>query len=247
MTEAFESHAEADLVDRIRTGSEYRPDMALVAVEADQIVGHVMIDGCWVRGEHGDREILMLSPLAVLPSHQQHGIGSTLIKAALDAAGRARGITDLLRQPRVRLRRRHGLALAYPRLGSTRGGPGLPAQRVRPTGHVVAGTVVYRPRSTIWVEPPTQPVSHLVRRTISVSGSANGRSSCSDGSHSCQGRDIGAANGSIMVRTACSPIDQIACACSGVQRPWPTAASSSSASLSQTSYVPPGPTSTHRS
>lgn len=48
MTEAFESQTEADLVDRIRTGSEYRPDMAPVAVEADQIVGHVMIDGCWV-------------------------------------------------------------------------------------------------------------------------------------------------------------------------------------------------------
>lgn len=89
VTKAFESQAEADLVDRIRTGSEYRPDMALVAVEADQIVGHVMIDGCWVRGEHVDREIVMLSPLAVLPSHQQHGIGSTLIKAALDAADEA--------------------------------------------------------------------------------------------------------------------------------------------------------------
>lgn len=31
----------------------------------------------------------MLAPLAVLPSHQQHGIGSTLIKAALDAADEA--------------------------------------------------------------------------------------------------------------------------------------------------------------
>lgn len=89
MTEAFESQAEADLVDRIRTGSEDRPDMAPVGVEADQIVGHVMIDGCWVCGEHGDREIAMLSPLAVLPSHQQHGIGSTLIKTALDAADEA--------------------------------------------------------------------------------------------------------------------------------------------------------------
>lgn len=87
---AFGSDVEADLVRAIRTDPCYRPELSFVAVDSDEIVGHVMIDGCWVRSATGDRPIVMLSPLAVAPDHQRRGIGTSLIDTAVravDAAG----------------------------------------------------------------------------------------------------------------------------------------------------------------
>jgi putative acetyltransferase len=87
---AFRSDTEADLVDRIRASGEYVPEMALVAQVDDEIVGHVMISGAVIRHGTGDRRIVMLSPLAVLPEYQGRGIGSTLVRAAISVA-RQRG------------------------------------------------------------------------------------------------------------------------------------------------------------
>jgi putative acetyltransferase len=85
---AFRSDAEADLVDRIRASVEYVPEMALVAEVDGEIVGHVMISGAVVRNADGDRRIVMLSPLAVLPASQGRGVGSTLVRSAVDVAER---------------------------------------------------------------------------------------------------------------------------------------------------------------
>ena len=87
---AFESDAEAHLVDRIRDSDEYVPEMALVAEVDGEIVGHVMISHAVIRSEAGDRPIVMLSPLAVLPAHQRSGIGGALVRTAVEAA-EARG------------------------------------------------------------------------------------------------------------------------------------------------------------
>jgi len=87
---AFGSDAEAELVDRIRASPEYVADMALVAQLDGEIVGHVMIGHAVVRNDDGDRQIAMLSPLAVLPERQRGGIGSALVGAAL-AVAEARG------------------------------------------------------------------------------------------------------------------------------------------------------------
>ena len=86
---AFGSDTEADLVERIRASDEYRPELSFVAADSGEVVGHVMIDGCVVRGEGGEREIAMLSPLAVAPHRQRSGVGTALIEHALAAADRA--------------------------------------------------------------------------------------------------------------------------------------------------------------
>lgn len=83
---AFGSDAEADLVERIRASDQYRPELSLVALDGVEVVGHVMIDGCTLRGPDGDRDIVMLSPLAVAPDHQRRGVGTALIERALSAA-----------------------------------------------------------------------------------------------------------------------------------------------------------------
>jgi putative acetyltransferase len=86
VTAAFGSDAEARLVDRIRASPEYVAEMALVAELDDEVVGHVMISRAVLRHGQGEREISMLSPLAVLPERQREGIGTALVRAVLDAA-----------------------------------------------------------------------------------------------------------------------------------------------------------------
>lgn len=87
---AFDSVAHSDLVERIRASPGYEPDLALVAVAGGVVVGHVMISRAILRNDAGDRRICMLSPLAVAPAHQRHGIGGALVTAVLAAAD-ARG------------------------------------------------------------------------------------------------------------------------------------------------------------
>lgn len=77
---AFGSAAEADLVERIRASPEYVAEMALVATEDEEVIGHVMISGAVIGAER--RRIVMLSPLAVDPDHQQQGVGGALVRAA---------------------------------------------------------------------------------------------------------------------------------------------------------------------
>jgi putative acetyltransferase len=105
---AFDSSAEADLVERIRASPEYMPQMALVAEDDGGIVGHVMISGALLRSDDGsERRISMLSPLAVIPGRQRHGIGSALVRAAVE-------IADALGEPLVIL---EGDPAYYGRLG----------------------------------------------------------------------------------------------------------------------------------
>jgi putative acetyltransferase len=83
---AFQSDVEAQLVARIRASPEYVAEMALVAEVDDSIVGHVMISHAVLRHDAGERQISMLSPLAVIPDHQRQGIGTALVLAVLDVA-----------------------------------------------------------------------------------------------------------------------------------------------------------------
>lgn len=79
---AFKREGEARLVDQLRADGDVVA--SLVAVESDQVVGHIMfsklpieMDGDVLRGT-------ALAPMAVKPNLQRQGIGSALVKRGIE-------------------------------------------------------------------------------------------------------------------------------------------------------------------
>ncbi|WGN90383.1 GNAT family N-acetyltransferase [Ligilactobacillus faecis] len=68
---------EAQLVEKLRHSQNFIPELSLVAVSAEQIVGHILFTKVTIE----NHQALALAPLAVLPEFQKQGIGSALIKA----------------------------------------------------------------------------------------------------------------------------------------------------------------------
>jgi putative acetyltransferase len=77
------------MVAEVRRSPRYRPGLAMVARSGGVVSGFVMLSGCDLIAEDGRRrEVLTLTPLAVLPEHQGQGIGTALVAAALYEADR---------------------------------------------------------------------------------------------------------------------------------------------------------------
>ena len=82
LTDAFGGPAEARLVDLLRAGPAYVPELALVAEVDGSVVGHILFTVVTVDGVPA----LALAPMAVTPSRQRTGIGSALVRAGLTRA-----------------------------------------------------------------------------------------------------------------------------------------------------------------
>jgi putative acetyltransferase len=78
----FQRPDEAVLVDRLR--SDGACAISLVAVEGDEIVGHILFSRMTA-----PFRALDLGPVSVKPSRQHCGTGSLLIRTGLDQAGEA--------------------------------------------------------------------------------------------------------------------------------------------------------------
>ena len=78
---AFESPAEANLVDALRR--QVRPVISLVAEDNKEIVGHIMFSPVSLSA-HPSLKIMGLAPMAVAPAHRNKGIGSSLVRAGLE-------------------------------------------------------------------------------------------------------------------------------------------------------------------
>jgi len=79
---AFETDAEATLVDALRT--QANPLISLVAVLEDQIVGHILFTPVRVKNAPDSAITLALGPMAVVPELQGQGIGTKLVDAGLE-------------------------------------------------------------------------------------------------------------------------------------------------------------------
>ncbi len=67
---------EQDLVVALRKSDNFIPDLSLVAVEDNKIVGYIL----FTKIKIGEYEELALAPLAILPKYQKQGIGKKLIE-----------------------------------------------------------------------------------------------------------------------------------------------------------------------
>jgi putative acetyltransferase len=108
---AFVKHPDevALFVERIRASEHFIPELALVAEDSSGVIGHVMLS--WVGVEGGSRSrILNLTPMSVRPDRQRIGVGSRLIRDALDRA-------EAAGEPAVMV---EGISEYYPRFGFER-------------------------------------------------------------------------------------------------------------------------------
>ena len=115
---AFGQPDEADLVDALRRLAS--PYISLVAVQDDEIVGHIFFSPVTIHTDDSAFEAIGLAPLAVLPDRQNLGIGSALTREGLEACRRAGGeIVVVLGHPNYYPRfgfytaREKGLACEY--------------------------------------------------------------------------------------------------------------------------------------
>jgi putative acetyltransferase len=84
--EAFGRNQEADLVDKLRQRGILT--ISLVAVQETAIVGHIAFSPVEIASEKSSFGALTLAPIAVLPIHQNKGIGSQLVIAGLEECRR---------------------------------------------------------------------------------------------------------------------------------------------------------------
>ena len=83
--EAFETAAvsdgcEQDLVNMLRTSENYIPELALVATDNKQLIGHIMLTKFAFKG------MLLLAPLTVKLDYRHQGVGTKLVQKAFELA-----------------------------------------------------------------------------------------------------------------------------------------------------------------
>lgn len=86
--EAFGRADEGELVDRLRARGQHV--LSLVAALDGDVVGHLLLTPVRVEGAGADLRMLGLGPMAVRAAHQRRGIGSRLVRAAVDESRKTR-------------------------------------------------------------------------------------------------------------------------------------------------------------
>ena len=96
--QAFAQKNEADIIDALRRSNALK--LSLVAIEHDEIVGHIAFSPVTVESENSSFQAMGLGPMAVLPNHQNSGIGSQLVEKGLNECEKVgHGIVFVLGHP----------------------------------------------------------------------------------------------------------------------------------------------------
>ena len=77
---------EQDLVDELRAGPNYLPELTLVAEEDGDIIGDRMITRFYMDDSQRRFEVLNLAPISVVLEQRSRGIGSALIDESFRVA-----------------------------------------------------------------------------------------------------------------------------------------------------------------
>lgn len=112
-------HADGDehlFVDRMRAGTGYVPELALVARLGGRLVGHILLTRIAAEGASAARgeAALLLAEVAVAADMRRRGVARRLIEAAL-ARARAMGFDIVLLIGEAEFYRRFGFVAAAPR------------------------------------------------------------------------------------------------------------------------------------
>ena len=141
---AFGGDDEARLVDALRAEGFAR--LSLVAEADGRVVGHILFSELTIATADGIVEAVALAPLAVTPSRQRRGIGSTLVEEGMRACREAgRRIVIVLGHPEFYPRFGFSASRAE-RLASPYSGPAfMAAELVSGALEGVEGEVVHAP------------------------------------------------------------------------------------------------------
>ena len=84
---AFNQPDEGQLVNKIRSGANFVPELSLVAKYDVKVIGHILFSKISILTGDSEFETLALAPVAVDPDYQKMGVGKKLIEAGLQKAG----------------------------------------------------------------------------------------------------------------------------------------------------------------
>jgi putative acetyltransferase len=82
----FGQDNEAKLVDFVRGGNNYIPELSLVAISDDKIIGYILLSSVTITNGENRHPSLGLAPMMVHPEYQRRGVGAKLITHGLQKA-----------------------------------------------------------------------------------------------------------------------------------------------------------------
>lgn len=103
----FDDDTIGSLMDDLRNSWAWEDSLSFVALEDDELIGHVLYSRGFVDAPTRLLDVLILSPIAVAPEHQRQGVGGAMITRTLEQlSSRAEPLVFLEGSPRY-----------YPRFG----------------------------------------------------------------------------------------------------------------------------------
>ncbi|KMK74348.1 GNAT family N-acetyltransferase [Alkalihalobacillus pseudalcaliphilus] len=86
LNEEYSNKSEHLLVSKLRKSAAFIPELSLIAFDETTIVGHILLTKITIEYDGKKVNSLALAPVSVLPAYQKKGIGSHLIRTALEKA-----------------------------------------------------------------------------------------------------------------------------------------------------------------